>query len=194
MLNQHKHQHSLHSCIISSTPLTTTFAINHVESIDYLPSHFFPVDTDHDTESIRTHHAKINTTWSDPISTPVTNMQEAIAVAPPWHQHLVQHFRIHNVDNVIVKLKDPTIVISSVSDGGMQEGIGSFGVPFGDAQSEPSCLEGPASGNIDILTPFRSEAYGMLASFTFLNLFASPHKISIPLMRKLQVYCDNLTL
>jgi hypothetical protein len=45
----------------------------------------------------------------------------------------------------------------SVSDGGLGDGIGSFGVAVGTDQVELYSLEGPAPGNNEMLTSFRSE-------------------------------------
>lgn len=55
-------------------------------------------------------------------------------------------------------------------------------------------IEGPAPGNSTLNTSLRSEAYGLLAGITFLNLFIQTHKVNIPINRTLHCFSDNLGL
>jgi hypothetical protein len=76
----------------------------------------------------------------------------------------------------------------------MKDNQGSFGVAVGTSAWELYSIEGPAPGYPEHSNSFRSEAYGMLAGFSFLLIFIKTHAIQIPPNRKFYAYCDNLSL
>ena len=106
---------------------------------------------------------------------------------------MLQHFHIPDPTFLQCCLENDTNMIV-VSDGGMIDGTGSFGVAAGTSTNALYTIEGPALGNPDLMHAYRSEGYGMMASFSFLNLFISTHNITIASSKNVKAYCDNLSL
>jgi hypothetical protein len=106
----------------------------------------------------------------------------------------LQHFRIHDHDLLIKTLCNLDEKLYIVSDGGMKDGKGSFGVAVGTPLSELISIEVPVSGYSEHSNSFRRKAYGMMAGFRFLSLITQVYKIQLVTPRKMHAYCDNLSL
>jgi hypothetical protein len=86
-----------------------------------------------------------------------------IQQSPLWKKHLLQYFHIYDTSEFETSLINIESKFIVVSDGGLREGKGSFGVAFGTFSSDIAMIEGPAPGNSLLITSLRSKAYGLLA-------------------------------
>jgi hypothetical protein len=66
-----------------------------------------------------------------------------------------------------------------VSDGGLREGQGSFGVAFGTFSTDMAMIEGLAPGNSMLIISLTSEAYRLLSGLVFLNMYVKTCNITI---------------
>lgn len=188
---------TVHPDVVTTTIRTATFNPTNFETIETIPSNYFPVDVSHTSSNITVHHNKQKMLLPRSSSTVTVNdIDAAIRSATDWQRHLIQHYRIHDIqlftDTILSSNKHTPMII--VSDGGLKDNIGSFGVAMGTTTQEICSIEGPVSGNNEAFTSFRSEAYGMLAGMTFLHLFLQSHQVAVPALCTIYAYCDNLAL
>jgi hypothetical protein len=186
-----------YSVISEIKSCTTTFTDTNPETIASVPDNYIPVDVSHN----RNHYVAIHShRYSQALLTPDLltcvhdNIQTAIWLAPIWQRDILQHFRIHDIDILLQHLRQPDDKLYIVTDGGMKDNRGSFGVAIGTNDVELVSIEGPAPGYSEHANSYRSEAYGMLAGFNFLCLLMKTYNIMLPAKRKLLVFCDNLAL
>lgn len=125
-----------------------------------------------------------------------TDIQDAISQAPEWLKHILQHFRIHDIDAMLNCLQQTTLPIHFllVSDGGYKDYHGSFGVAIGTLDQALCSIEGPAPGTPHLLTYFRSEAYGMLAGLAFMHIFINTYNLVFSTTRPIKFFCHNLAV
>ena len=184
-----------YSHVVSNTSCTTTFDLSISTSLDAIPDQYFPVQlTFRDNQGIASHNKQrmlLESCIVKPIS---LDVEHAIQQAPSWKKHSLQHFHIPDPIAFLDSLQNADKKVIVVSDGGLQDGKGSFGVAFGTFADDLAMIEGPAPGNSDLLTSLRSEAYGLLAGLAFLNIYITTHKVIIPSNRPIQLYSDNLGL
>lgn len=161
-------------------PPRSTFIRFHLDAFQFL---FSKQQTD---QEIVVLHFKQSIRFESQCSTNPTDIQQAIQQAPFWQRCMLQHFHIPDPQFLQQCLeKDSTFLV--LSDGGTKDGKGSFAVVAGT--SSDSTL-----GNPTLVHAYRSEGYGMMASFNFLNLFIATHKPNIPISKKVTLYWDNLSL
>lgn len=124
----------------------------------------------------------------------IIDIEDAIQKSARWKKISLQHFYIHDVLEFTNTLQNTDTKFYLVSDGGLHEGKGSFGVSMGNCHNDLVNIEGPAPGNSILMTSLRSEAYGFLAGITFLNMFIQTYHVTIPTNRIIHCYSDNLGL
>jgi hypothetical protein len=159
-----------------------------------LPITAIPVDVKLLPDTYKVSHNKVKLNVIDESISKNTDLTEAISNAPSWQRDLLKHFRIHDLEHLISSIENPLETIFIVTDGGMSDGKGSFGVSVGTATLELYSAEGPAPGYVELMTSFRSEGYGMLAGLQFLRILLHTYTIIIPNDRKFHLHCDNLAL
>lgn len=122
--------------------------------------------------------------------------------SPTWEQctgtlqsnNTYRYMYIFDSDKFLYDLQKVDTKFLIVSDGGLCDGNGSFGVVMGTYQSDLAMIEGPAPGNELLNTSLRSEAYGLLAGLAFLNLYTQTYDVTFPIQRHIQLFSDNLGL
>lgn len=155
--------------------------------------HRFVVTTT-DRDVCAFHHKQNIVSHNQPTISAPSNIQQAIEQAPLWQRQLLQHFHIPDPDYLTLCLENLECSITMVSDGGMSDGKGSFGVVVGTQSDILYSIKGPALVNSEHMHAYRSKRYGMVASFNFLYLLLITHQVVIPPNRGINVFCDNLSL
>jgi hypothetical protein len=111
-----------------------------------------------------------------------------------WIQQLLfQWLAVASEEEIEEKLQSAS-EITLVSDGGFNQGKGSFGCVIECGGMELLTVAGKVPGKDELNSSFRCEAYGMLAGlcllkYTQLYLKNEPHHD-----RRLEVFCDNMGL
>ena len=194
----HRHQNSFHwyQKVARATSCTTTFEKDLFTEIDTIPHDYFPVQAIVSNLQIVASHYKQRMILHAPSLSTVTSLdvEHAIQHSAAWKKHLLQHFHISDPPAFLSTIQTPETKLFLVSDGGLREGKGSFGVAFGTNTADIGMIEGPSQGNSVLLTSLRSEAYGLLAGLAFLNLYAVTHNVVLPSQRPIHLYSDNLGL
>lgn len=181
-----------------NTSCTTAFDPQDFEIIESIPDNYFPVQvtiTDHNIIAAHNKQNKIvppssaqHYSLSDDITTRIQH-------SPSWKKHTLQHFHIFDSDEFLHDIQQVDKKFLIVSDGGLCDGNGSFGVAMGTYQSELAMIEGPAPVNDLLNTSLRSEAYGLLAGLVaFLNLYTQTYDVKFPVQRHIHLFSDNLGL
>lgn len=186
--------YAIHDHVVSKTSCTTTFS-NISQHIDNIPDYFFPVTTVQRGQNIVPHHEKIRIILAQKSSHPLSHdIQYAIQhTLSPSDKIFLQHFRIFDTDKLLTCLKDTNCNMIMVADGSHLDDKGSFGVAVGTDQEDLYHHEGPAPYTEEHTTPFRSEAYGLLASLKFFILLMNTYQIKAN-QKKVSVYCDNIEI
>lgn len=107
---------------------------------------------------------------------------------------MLQHFRIHDIDILLNHFQQHDDKLYIVSDGGMKDNRGSFGVSIGIHDSELVSIKGPAPGFSEHANLYCSEAYGMLTGLNFVCLLIKSYHITFQLKHKILFFCDTLAL
>jgi hypothetical protein len=189
------HQFQLYSKSISNTNRTTSFHPDQFTLVEFLPHDAFPVDITKHPTRITLHHAKRIIRLPQPIpEIPKNNIEQSIENGPKWKRQILQHFRIHDMQDFSHSLNDRDHKFLLVSDGGHKDETSSFGVAMGTYNKELCSIEGPAPGNPSQLTSFRSEAYGMLAGIAFLHEYMENYNVIFDQPRIIHLFCDNMAL
>jgi hypothetical protein len=109
---------------------------------------------------------------------------------PQWERHIIEGYKLSGTEQqaLIEKLENPKECIMIVSDGGVKDGMGSFGWVLA-AEGEPILVKGSGQVWGNPMTSYRAEAFGKLAWICFLNRFIQLTKVKVNCMIK--TYCDN---
>ena len=105
-----------------------------------------------------------------PIGVLVDNNIEAITLrqAPLWQRLILQHFCIPDNELLISTLSNPDEKLYIVSDGGIKDCKGSFGVALVTSSVELLSIEGPVSGFQSILNLYEAK---LMASWLLLIFY-----------------------
>lgn len=182
------------SSVTTSSSCTVSFMTEPSHTITTLPVTAFPVNVQIFPTLYKVTHDKVRSEVKVIQEVIATDIVTAIQQSSPWQRHILQHFRIHDLEHFTSCLENSLGKIYVGTDGGLSDGKGSFGVSISTIDSELASIEGPAPGYIELMTSFRSEGYGMMAGLQFLKLFLNTYALHIPANRKIHVYCDNLGL
>lgn len=141
---------TVHSNKLSYTPGTTIFSREAEQTpISTIPSKFFPIDNDRKRcdQTIKVLHSNRDMQFHQPnIVSSYEEVQIAIFNSPSWQRHLLQHFRIHGLEHLQQCLSSMDTKVYLVSDGGLKDQKGSFGVsaskvPHQDTLNMPTRTE-----------------------------------------------------
>jgi hypothetical protein len=164
--------------------------------VNELPDDFFPISLHRGEEHLIAQHKKVLMGLPkqlhesrEPCIQQYINNSTALC-----EKHLLQHFRIYDIDKLLQVLAKPESLLMAVSDGSHKNERGSFGVAVGNSEFDLYQIEGPAPYTEEITAPFRSEAYGFLANIKFLRLLIMIYNVRWQQPRKILVYCDNYLL
>jgi hypothetical protein len=123
-------------------------------------------------------------------ASPITgnpNLTTDIQHLPLWKTRILQHFHIYDTTEFCDSLLQVNKKFYLVSDGGLREGQGLFGVAFGTFSADMAMIEGLAPGNSMLIASLRSEAYGLLSGLVFLNMCVKTCNITISANRQINL-------
>jgi hypothetical protein len=108
-----------------------------------------------------------------------------------WKQHMIRHIQVPDQHNIKQVLEDPDSSIYLVSDGGVHNYNGNYGVVL--AQS--ATILATTMGKRYIVefheSSNRAKLHGMLAGLVLLTHIIDSIQINIPQQKTFNMYCDN---
>jgi hypothetical protein len=165
-------------------------------SISLMPNTSVPIDyeitIDGNIRIYRTNRLQLFRTPSTLFQN--NDFQTAIINAPQWQRYLLQHYRIHDLDDLIQFVTSVDSKMYPISDGRLKDQEGSFGVSAETNDIQLYRIQGPALGFNENANWYHSEAYGLLAGVNFLCLFLKTYQIQIPPNCQWFMFSDNLSL
>jgi hypothetical protein len=170
----------LYSDVCRQTSCTTTFSLAQYDVLAEIPSSFFPVQTAYTNSTTIARHNKQQIILSR--ASPITgnpDLTTDIQHLPLWKTHILQHFHMNDTTDFCDSLLQVDKKFDLVSDGGLREGQGSFGVAFGTFSTDMAMIEGLAPGNSMLIISLTSEAYRLLSGLVFLNMYVKTCNITI---------------
>jgi hypothetical protein len=84
--------------------------------------------------------------------------------------------------------------ISTGIDGGVKLGVGTFGVILQQDDNAVMRMSGKVPGTEHLFTPYRSEAYSLLAALVLIRNILAFYHIQVPTIKQVQIYSDNISL
>jgi hypothetical protein len=123
----------------------------------------------------------------------ITDFNSYLDAQDSWVQRILSMWWTTPISEINEFLRDQDNIIA-VSDGGMITPKGSYGVVIGDSNKAiKATVEGHTKGSPLSMSSFRSEAYGMLASFLLLKHLCLYFNIRGD-NRNIKYFCDGLSL
>ena len=172
---------------------TCRYSKEQTDTILVLPDDAIPVDLIFKVSSYEVNHKNIKGIYV-PIVTPPIDFHDFVQQTPAWSHDLLFNYTMDNVIKLQTNLQDPSNSLTMVSDGGLKNGQGTYGVVIADPTSILIQNNGIAHGHPDINSSFRAESYGMLCGSHTIKSIVTYHKLSITPNKKLQIFSDNLGL
>ena len=160
-----------------------------------LPDDCIPIDVYITESGIATiNHMNIQIKKSNKALPTATTFDEYILLQPKWSQDLLDNWSSTEMCDILKEISISEKPLLLVSDGGLRDTQGSYGVVIGTNEEELIHNQGIARGAIELASSFRSESYGMLSGCHTLVAILNHYNIMIPKDKRLQLYTDSESL
>ena len=123
------------------------------------------------------------------------NFQAYLRESPGWDQTLRRHVTVFATDAELETKLRGTTAFTHCSDGGVSEGLGSFGWILAASDNIIAHCRGPAYGDSELMHSFRAEGYGGISATQF--IIHAVQYFAIPKANRVFQWkwtCDNLGL
>jgi hypothetical protein len=139
-----------------------------------------------DVKKIRQHYIielRIPPQFCQPVSIPPT--------LPQWQNIIVQHTELCDQELLQLVVEDATSDITIVSDGGVHNYHGNFGLVIAHKSTSLAVNYGQLYSIEFYESSYRSELYGVLSGLVTFHHLVTTLKLQLPAKKKLLLYCDN---
>jgi hypothetical protein len=166
-------------------------SLESITSIATLPMCANPADVFHTPTVWVVHHVNGLT---PPSRLHEPSFSSYIQIMPDWEQQILHRWSSQADATKISTAFHSDDPLQIGIDGGLKLGIGTFGVVMQHSSVELMRIHGKVPGIDRLFTPYRSEAYSLLAALVLLRRCSQFHKLRNNQHKCVEIYCDNISL